>query len=372
MGASSSHGPNSHGANKHGTLVVQLENWSCYCGQEISGLVHILVPAPLDPCTLFLRFKGKEKTSWSETRTETSTDSDGNSRTETITDYYSGKQKIVDFSRPIYSWNDGLMPGSYSLPFNFVLPTNIPGSFYYHSASQVDIIYKFQGIVVSSTHKKIKGKTPIFIKQYIQNFNTNIEKSRTVRMKSCCCIDKGICSLNVTYPQDTYSPSQIANFYVEVNNSDSKLNVVSITSRLMCSISIRDNFNRRSFIGFEVLRETINVRISPGEALLNNSGVAISLNLPSVKMDLNNMCTTYGRLIECIYTNEIRANVDGTCLSSNNLPSIRSTMYIVPNEISRPPMPVEPEGWNPVVLERVSLNFVDKPEARSDLPENYK
>ena len=116
----------------------------------------------------------------------------------------------------------------------------------------------------------------------------NIEKSRSFIMKSCCCIDKGICSLNVIYPQDTYSPSQIAKFYVEVNNKDSKLNILRIVSRLMCSLSMKDVYSRRHLIRFEVLNQTYNVRIPQGEALINNSGVEISLNLPSVK-NLNNM-----------------------------------------------------------------------------------
>ena len=371
MGASSSHGPNPKASNNYGTLVVQLENWFSYSGQQVKGLIHILVPAPLDPCTLFLRFKGKEKTSWSVTTSSTTTDSEGNSKTEYTTTNYSGKHKIFDLSRPIFSWSDGLQAGSYSLPFSFVLPNNIPGSFHYNVSDEADIIYKFQGIVVSSLYKKIKGKTPIFIKQYIQNFNTNLQASRSVRMTSCCCIDKGICSLNVSYPQDTYSPSQVASFFVEVNNSDCKLNVLSITSRLMCNLSFKDNYNERYIGKYEVLRNTIDVRISPGEALLNNSGVAINLNLPSVK-NLNNMCTTYGRLIQCTYTNEIFANVDGSCLSIYDLPSIHSTMYIVPNQISKPPMPVAPEGWNPVVLERVNLSFDDSPQIRSDSPKNHK
>ena len=113
-----------------------------------------------------------------------------------------------------------------------------------------------------------------------------------------CYRDKGICSLNVSYPQDTYSPSQIASFNIEVNNSDSKLNVLSISSRLNCCISIKDNLTGRKIIRFLVLVNAVDVRISPGEALLNNSSVGINLNLPSMN-NLNNMPTTYRRFIEC-------------------------------------------------------------------------
>ena len=124
----------------------------------------------------------------------------------------------------------------------------------------------------------------------------NIEKSRSFSLKSCCCINIGICGLNAIYPQDTYSPSQISKFYVEVNNTDSKLNILRIITRLMCSLSMKDAYNRRHFISFEVLSHIYNVRIPPGEALINNSGVEISVNLPSLK-NLSNMCTSYGKLI---------------------------------------------------------------------------
>ena len=31
-------------------------------------------------------------------------------------------------------------------------------------------------------------------------------------------------------------------------------------------------------------------------------------------------------------------------------------------------MPVAPEGWNPIVLERVNLSFEDRPALKSDSP----
>ena len=92
-------------------------------------MIHILVRAPLDPCTLFLKFKAKEKTHWSVTTSNNTTDSEGKSKTEYTTTHHSGKHKIVEFSRPIFSWSEGNPAGSYTFPFNFVLPNNIPGHF---------------------------------------------------------------------------------------------------------------------------------------------------------------------------------------------------------------------------------------------------
>ena len=49
MGAGSSHDPNSENPNIFGTLLIQLENWHNYSGQEVAGLIHILISDPLDP-----------------------------------------------------------------------------------------------------------------------------------------------------------------------------------------------------------------------------------------------------------------------------------------------------------------------------------
>ena len=97
-----------------------------------------------------MRFKGKERTSWTEREARTVRNSRGETSRRHYTHHYSGKHKIVDFSRPIFSWSDGLKQRSYSLPFSFVLPSNIPGTFYYKNESHAYIIYKFHGIVVSS------------------------------------------------------------------------------------------------------------------------------------------------------------------------------------------------------------------------------
>ena len=42
-------------------------------------------------------------------------------------------------------------------------------------------------------------------------------------------------------------------------------------------------------------------------------------------------------------------------------------MYFVPNDISKPPMPVAPEGWDPIVFGRISLSFEANPKLRQNL-----
>ena len=356
--------------NPYGDLAIQLETLSSFSGQEITGIIHVSVKSFLDSSTLLLRFKGKEKTAWTETRTETTRNADGTSNSRTVTDYYSGKFKIFDFSRVIYSWPAGIRKGQFSLPFSFILPNNIPGSFHFSEGStKADIIYNFQAVVLSSTNQKIKGKTPICIKQITQNFNSNLTLTKSARMKTWCFFNKGSCDLSVSYPQDTYSPSQIATFYVEVDNSNSKLNISSISSRLFYNLRIRDSNHRTHFIKKDVINDSVNINISSGQRLLQSSGVEINLNLPSKSSLLSQMYSTTGRLIECMYTNEIRADVDGSCMCCGDRPSIQTYMNIIPNIIAAPSAPTAPDDWNPMVLERVNLVCDSRPLIEPSAPE---
>ena len=356
-------------SNSHGDIAIQLESYSNFTGQETTGMIHLNVKSQIESCTLYLRFFGKEKTAWTETRSESSVDSDGKSKSETVTDYFNGKLKICNFSRAIYSWHDKLSPGQYSLPFSFILPGNIPSSFHYKSGStEAGIYYRIQGFVQSVSNQKIKGKTRISIKQPVGTFNSNIKIEKRASIKSCC-YTQGNCKISVFYPQDTYNPSQIANFYAEIDNSGSKVAVIGVNCRLLFSLRIKDDYRRTKVIKEEVLRETSDLNIAPGQALMQSSSVAVSLNLPSKKHLLDEMFSTKGALIECVYTNEVSAVMNSSCMCFGDQPSINTSMTIVPNLIVQPSAPVAPPGWNPEVLDRVRVSYEPRYEIQPSAPE---
>lgn len=343
--------------NSHGDLAIQLECGSYFSGQEITGMIHISIKSALDSSTLYLRFCGKEKTAWTETRTETTTDAEGKSTSTTVTDYYGGKSKICNFSKAIYVWHNMLLPGQYSLPFSFTIPDNIPSSFHYNRGStQAHISYSVRGLIQSMSNSRIKGKTQVFIKQAVGMFNLNLKLEKFARMRSWC-FGKGNCAIKVEYPQDTYNPSQIANFYVDVDNSESKVDVTGINCILYFTLRMKDNHYGSTFIKEEVIRETVRLNIPSGTRVHQDSGIAISLNLPTKLHTLNEMFTTKGKLIECIYTNVVSAVMDAYCMCCGDNPSIETFMNIVPNIILQPSAPVAPPGWSPEILSSVAIQY---------------
>jgi Arrestin (or S-antigen), N-terminal domain len=156
--------------NRSGGIGIQLQNSSYFDGDDVSGLIHIYVTAPITQSTVYIIFKGKEVTHWEETRTYTE-NINGRTETRTIVEHFHGKNRICNFNFPIYKFEYGLAPGGYSLPFTFRLPPKIPGTFHYINGSTRAIIeYKFHVKVVSLNKDNLKGKLPMNIRQRVINY----------------------------------------------------------------------------------------------------------------------------------------------------------------------------------------------------------
>ena len=345
-------------------IFIQLERPSWCLKEEVTGMIHLSIKSPESSSKLILIFKGKEKTEWTETRTETSKDSEGNESDTTVTDYFKGKTSVIRISPEIFTWDDGLKAGDYSIPFAFTLPDQLPGTFKYSKDSvKAEIIYTFQVILQCNSQNLTKGKTYFAIQHPADSFNSNLKLSKSANMKTWCCYNKGTCRLDVSYPQDTYHPSQIASFFVEVDNSESLLQVNGVTCRLVMEMRIRDNYSGSKVLKNEIISETVRVRIGTGEKLVFTDGVQINLNLPLKMQSFESMFSTKGKLIECMYMNEISANMNGIMMCCGDTPTVKSVINIVPNFVYSVPERQPPDNWNPLIYDQVIIKPFPIPSA---------
>ena len=352
--------------NQNGGMFIQLENTVYFGGQEVSGMIHIDIHSQMSPSTLYLIFKGKETTHWEESRRVSERDLiTGNTVNRTVTDYYDGKAKFCNFQYPIYRWDYPLPCGGYSLPFRFILPTSVPGSFYYACGhTKAEITYKFHAKLVSVANEKLKARLPMFVRQASFDYKANITANKNARMKTWCCCDQGTCSINVVFPQDTYNPTQVATMTANVDNSQSKLDVNGITASLNSSVRLKSSSGHTHFFKETIVSQHIPMKIRTGESLLNSSSVELQLNLPSRMDMLGNMHSTTGSLIDCVYSVDVRANMDGSCMCCGDEPAVQNIMKIIPNAVIAPSAPVAPPNWNPQVLEAVALQYDSKYEVK--------
>ena len=78
--------------------------------------------------------------------------------------------------------------------------------------------------------------------------------------------------------------------------------------RLKCS-GMHTFFERQTIIS-----EFFPMRIPAAASPVNCPPVQMQLNLPSHIQQLNNMHSTIGNLIDCVYMIDVGARMDGTCM----------------------------------------------------------
>ncbi|OMJ90199.1 hypothetical protein SteCoe_7493 [Stentor coeruleus] len=347
------------GSNSHGSILVQLENSSSKGNEEITGIVHISLKEPFPPSTLYLIFKGKEQTHWTENHKEYWTDSKGKRHSRTHIEHIHGKHLLCNYKHPICVWNTEIQPGGYSIPFSFIIPGGLPGSFYFEDYQKdAAIVYKFHARLIGNNNKKITGKSLINI-ELNSDFNIeSITKRKTAEMKVWCFLKKGRCKINAGFPQNAYSPNQIATVMVEVDNTDSMLPVKAIICRLKYNIKLTSNSGKTTLSQRTLIKEEMPVNIDLGQALLNNHAVEIFLDLNHHSEILQKMYSTRGNIIECIYTIEAEAEMAGNCMCCGEYPQVEVTMNIIPNmPIPPPSVPEAPENWNPQLLKEISITY---------------
>ena len=346
-------------SSTHGGLAITFENSSCFTGQEVFGAVHISVTAPTTQGTLYLRFKGIEETQWTTTKR---TRIAGKTVT-TMTDH-GGKLKICNVSYPIYNFDHGLDIGGYTLPFCFRLPDNIPSSLSYSEGRTLaSIEYKFHAKFVGISGEIIKGKEIIHMRQAVYTLQKDLAQKKTAVLRTWCCINKGTCEVDVSYPQDTYSPSEKGKFYAIVDNSLSKLSITSATCKFGYSLRLREDGASTNLIRNTLITKTIPLSIPPGTCGKSNP-VEFTIDFDEAREVLARMLTTKGNLIECVYTTDIEAQTDGFCMCCGDYANVISPLNIIPNLSCVLQPPPKPQNWSPTMLDSVSLAF----DTRYDVP----
>ena len=275
-----------------------------------------------------------------------------------VTSYYEGKKKVCNFKQALYHFPNPILPGGFSLPFTFRLPQNIPGSFNFNGTkSKAKIEYKFHAKLESTANENYKGKTGIHIIQPKFTYTNEVKSNKDAHLSTWCCLNKGKCFIHVKHHQDVYTPNQIATFTTKLDNSQSKLDILSLSSRLYYSLRLKDKNNRTHYVTGTLLNSSLPIKVPAGDALMATREIDMHLDLPTVKQQLENMYTTKGNLIECIYNIEVGAQMDGCCMCCGEYPSINTLMMIVPENAQVFDTLTPPENWNPVLLERAHMEY---------------
>ena len=137
---------------EHGYMMVQTTQPIYNPGQLVVGSIYMRVgPNPCPSKDVILEVKGAEKVSWVD---RVSRQVDG--RTEWHDEKRKGKKEILHYKAPCFTFSvPTLMPGDYTIPFQFQLPATLPSSIMFQESGQ----------------KKSKAKVKYHIKAILEDHN---------------------------------------------------------------------------------------------------------------------------------------------------------------------------------------------------------
>ena len=349
------------GGSESGYLAVQVETHNIQAGDGIAGVVHFHLQSPIQAESLGLKFSGKEYCYWEES--SSSTNSDGSTSTSTTS--YIGKTSIVKQLFPIFLFqNSQVAAGDYSFPFQILTPTTLPGSFDYHIAStKAHIKYQVSAYINSASAKVKKAKTEVGVTGHMTEAIVSLQESASAQISTWCCLRQGVVKLGAFINKSAYVPGEMCSLSVEVDNSNSLLDVTRLKATLFRTIRLTATGGGGTIIKLPVNEGYVNQRIAVGHSVSGPTAIHMSLAVQDSKGSVQNATTLKGVNIECVYTVVVRAEMDGCCMCCGQAPEIVREVTIYPMQLPGREMPQAPAYWSPTVMPVAQFSAECKPSA---------
>lgn len=226
-----------------------------------------------------------------------------NGQTQTRTETIPHRQKRIIFRRQfdLLNYKATLYPGMYVYPFKFKLDENLPGSF---SMTKGDafgqIIYKLKAEVMrpGMFQANVKHTQIVPLSTRLSRPIQTIQTSREANVTKLCCIDMGTVSFSAILDKNAYSPGDVANLVLSIDNTASDVTLKHVSFKLANHVSMRANNYSQSF------RDSACKNQAPSIPKGDTAHIQFNLNLP-----YHLTPTTVGTLINSYYEFEVVLSV---------------------------------------------------------------
>ena len=315
------------------SIRMDLDSSTYFTGEEVSGTIHLFIYSPFTPSTLFLNFSGNEVTKHPATHT--------GSKTCHRTKNEKNKILIITSTFPVCSWSTTLNQGTHSLPYKFMLPSEIPGSFSYKSSEEIRISYKLKAYI---QHNKIKVSTklPIILRQDCIDFSKKKPEKPFFHFFGLRKHNKGKCELRVILNNEPYCcDDEDAEIKVEIDNKESLVLIEELEVSLYYIIDLDKGENKSTFSG-RILRKRERVRVLPGQGRVGDDAVKVRLNLPRRKKLFNVVPSVRGATFESYFYVVAQVRSGGLFDCYNKTPSVMAFIKILPEIEVKNIVPIKP------------------------------
>ena len=381
MGAQATKGIPQLGSSRDGHIYVQFDQRSYYPGETVTGRICLHLVNQVSGATLLLKMNAHEKVLLSET---IHTTHKRNDRTEHQTTYKlkDEKQEFVNFSYPVYTW-DHILPGQYAIPISFLLPQNLPGSFYSKGSGFLSEISYYvtaelvKGISARNNRddEKLLCKEKFHVKSGITRPPGANAKEAYLGIKTCCK-KQGNVGLVMTLKKDILGVGEKVRVVVDIDNTNCNIDIHSVFCEIVQSVTlkaqgktVRKEVSAQRQTGSSVAKGQTSEQIfeltfpecQEGEIDenlgKNRTDTAYKLAHQGFPQNTS-ILTTKGHLIESTHQIRVYCSMDKSCTTS---PSLCVPITLIKEQIQDEAMYAPPLEWNPEVLSSVNIaaNFQD-------------
>jgi len=265
--------------------------------------------------------------------------------------------------------NNVINQGQYVIPFSFMLPSHVPGSFEYYDNENIAYIkYILQLRALSSGKSEhITNSILLIVRQPPNFFQYPTKLSDTQTIRTWCCFNKGVSTLNVSYEKNYYCPDENVKMVCELNNSNCNLNGSSIILSLFQVITLKDKKNRTKILprkvcesrydgvylagqeSFKPLELIISDLYNPCISHVNKCGHNFLFQDKNMISKLQ--ATVKSNFVDCKYHFQVSTEYDSV-LCCNSKPNIDIPIIIYIPDLRYNNQLYQPKNWNPQILEK--------------------
>jgi len=152
------------------------------------------------------------------------------------------KNEIIDEETLVFSWDDTLAPGQFTIPFSFGLFHILPPSFYQQGPRYLAFIkYKLEAFLKphQANTPKMKYKQSMNLRETVIK-TENLHSGVTTSLKIWGCCEEGWNVLKTDFEKNYYSAGENAKVSIELDNSGTNLKNVKIVFSLKQKLEVRE------------------------------------------------------------------------------------------------------------------------------------
>jgi len=365
MGSKSSKGKKHQDTSQYGDIYFKTDKTAYYAGETVTGTIVLNLISHYPGNKLFLRLKGTEHTHLVQLEKR------GDHHEEIK---YSDYNEIIKQSLLVHLF-ETLSPGQFVIHFSFLLPLNLPPSFYQQGHRYLAALeYQLEVFLepYQNTDPKMKYKQPVTLREKTLHKISEEPAHVTTQLKTCGCCKQGSNLLTARFEKNCYSPAENAQVSMHLDNSGTSLKNRKIVFALKQRLEVHAGGN-------SIIKEVVKVKQElPGiikGSQTNQGSLAILLpRFPTdtdFKRDVDKKnpskgtllgfkenkdvitSTTRGSLISSSFFLEVSCPMSGCC---SVVPKALCQIAIYSPDFQLPVV-TAPQDWQPLTMDSINLVF---------------